>query len=68
MLHHQWSTEVGKLRVAPAMAPSREPRMDCLAAWQPHAILETEKTAHCRKSSRGSATLTSYRARFLPVD
>jgi hypothetical protein len=36
MLHHQWSTEVGKLRVAPAMAPSREPRMDCLAAWQPH--------------------------------
>jgi len=50
MLHHQWSTEVGKLRVAPAMAPSREPRMDCLAAWQPHAILETEKTAHCRKA------------------
>jgi hypothetical protein len=32
MLHHQWSTEAGKLRVAPAMAPSREPRMDCLAA------------------------------------
>ena len=30
------STEVGKLRVARAMAPSREPRMDCLAAWQPH--------------------------------
>jgi hypothetical protein len=43
MLHYQWSTEVGQLRVAPAMAPSREPRMDCLAAWRPHCDSRNRK-------------------------
>ena len=77
MLHHQWSTEVGKLRVAPAMAPSREPRMDCLAAWQPHCDSRNGKdSALPQKLARPGYTVNDLPgdhsrlpgARFLPVD
>ena len=68
MLHHQWSTEVGSFALRP-LWHRRENRAWIVSPPDSRiAILETEKTAHCRKSSRGSATLTSYRARFLPVD
>jgi hypothetical protein len=59
------------------MAPSREPRMDCLAAWQPHCDSRNGKdSALPQKLARPGYTVNDLPgdhsrlpgARFLPVD